>query len=510
MSITKNTILLLLIIAVNTILILYYVNILPMSMLNYMKNGVKSYFENSNSETISNNYINNNSNNNSQNLFDKIKISNIFDIHIDTNKSATYYIINNNLIITMLFKTAKISQIRSNNIKLLIELENEVILNQNVNVFQYLIHKNAFYATYYISLNLVESNNNINSKSKLTYQFNVNDNKSDKFMVKIVDNRNKETNKLTARLIKCFYIENEQNEDFNYILSLIIKSNYDSIYICIFSKDNEIKQRIIDISRKFNKKIQIFELDNFPNSLGDSNDDFKLFKDVDKYPQIGKTWDFYDTPLEFLLNLKYPSLIEKYKYVHAADFDHILFPQNKSMYDFIEDINTKNNIKSHVSLYFNQYWALTNILSKQIFQNLNSIHNFPTIIKTEKFDISIDNKIDLEYANKIANDVANLNSSDKFRKFIIMLSRDGIYGQTVHNTKASIIIKLCQAGLYFPGGTEKTISSAHMIHYRDSFNFDLIKKFNRISIRSFVTWFDLHFDYSQTYEKYQINEQKPY
>lgn len=510
MSITKNTILLLLIIAVNTILILYYVNILPMSMLNYMKNGVKSYFENSNSETISNSYINNNLNNDSQNLFDKIKISNIFDIHIDTNKSATYYIINNNLIITMLFKTAKISQIRSNNIKLLIELENEVILNQNVNVFQYLIHKNAFYATYYISLNLVESNNNINSKSKLTYQFNVNDNKSDKFMVKIVDNRNKETNKLTARLIKCFYIENEQNEDFDYILSLIIKSNYDSIYICIFSKDNEIKQRIIQISRKLNKQIQIFELDNFPNSLGDSNDDFKLFKDVDKYPQIGKTWDFYDTPLEFLLNLKYPSLIEKYKYVHAADFDHILFPQNKSMYDFIEDINTKNNIKSHVSLYFNQYWALTNILSKQIFQNLNSIHNFPTIIKTEKFDISIDNKNDLEYANKIANDVANLNSSDKFRKFIIMLSRDGIYGQTVHNTKASIIIKLCQAGLYFPGGTEKTISSAHMIHYRDSFNFDLIKKFNRISIRSFVTWFDLHVNFSQTHEKYHINEQKPY
>jgi hypothetical protein len=40
-------------------------------------------------------------------------------------------------------------------------------------------------------------------------------------------------------------------------------------------------------------------------------------------------------------------------------------------------------------------------------------------IKTEKFDISIDNKIDLDYANKIANDVSNLNSSDKFRKFII-------------------------------------------------------------------------------------------
>jgi len=104
-------------------------------MLNfsYLKNGVKSYFEDSNNETISTpkieNYINNNSNNDSQNLFDKIKISNIFDIHIDTNKSATYYIINNNLIITMLFKTAKISQIRSNNIKLLIELENEVLIN---------------------------------------------------------------------------------------------------------------------------------------------------------------------------------------------------------------------------------------------------------------------------------------------------------------------------------------------------------------------------------------------
>ncbi len=83
MSITKNTILLLLIIAVNTILILYYVNILPINMLNfsYLKNGVKSYFEDSNNETISTpkieNYINNNSNIDSQNLFDKIKISNI-------------------------------------------------------------------------------------------------------------------------------------------------------------------------------------------------------------------------------------------------------------------------------------------------------------------------------------------------------------------------------------------------------------------------------------------------
>jgi len=321
-------------------------------------------------------------------------------------------------------------------------------------------------------------------------------------MVKIVDNT-KETN-LTARLIKCFSIEKEQNNDFDYIFSLIIKSNYDSIYICVFKADEEIKQRLAKISRENNKEIKIFELESFPNTLVDA-DDFKLFNDVDKYPQIRKTYDYYDPPLEYLLNLKYPSLIEKYKYVHAADFDLILFPQNKTMYEFIEDLN----IKSDASLYFNQYWALPNSLSKQIFKNL-STSNFPIIVKTDKFDLEINDKIDLEYAKKIANHVNHLDDSDKFRQFIIMFKRNGIYGQTVHNTRGSIIVKLCQAGLFFSGGGEKTIDSAHMIHYRDSFNFDLIKKQNRISFKSFITWYDLHVNFTQVYEKFNVNEQKPY
>ena len=91
-----------------------------------------------------------------------------------------------------------------------------------------------------------------------------------------------------------------------------------------------------------------------------------------------------------------------------------------------------------------------------------------------------------------------------------MFKHNGIYGQTVHNTRGSIIVKLCQAGLFFSGGGEKTIDSAHMIHYRDSFNFDLIKKQNRISFKSFITWYDLHVNFAQVYEKFNVNEQKPY
>ena len=444
-------------------------------------------------------------------IFDKIQISNIFDIHIDKFKSATYYITNDNLIIAMLFISTQKSQITSRNIKLSIELEEKQIFFQNVNVLERIIYSNGHYTSSYISKHLLQSN--ITSVSRLTFQFIVNDEKSDKFPIKIVDHRLNRAN-LTARLIKCLFISNSILDDFDYILSLIVKSNYDSIYICIFKADIAFKQRLDDNALKLNKEIRIFELENLPNVLIGS-DDFRTFNDCINNPKISNNGELFDPVLEFLLNLKYPSLVEKYKYVHAADFDHILFTNNnKSMFEFIEDINAKNNFKNDVSLYFNQYWALSNVASTKILESINSTSlastAFPILVKSVNFDLLINDEVDLEYATKIANHVAALNVSDKFRQIILMVKHQHLYGQTVHNTRSSIIVKLCGAGLFFPGGIQIETTSSHMIHYREEFGLTWIAKQNRITIRSFITWHDLHFNFTATYEKYKVSEQCPY
>ena len=405
----------------------------------------------------------------------------------------------------MLCLTEQMSQINSSNIKLSIELEEKQIILQSINVFGNLVSSNVYYSFSFISMHLFQSN--ITSNSRLTYQFIANETISNKFPIKIVENRIKPN--LTARLIKCLYLSHDIMNDFEYILSLIINSNYDSIYICVFNNDHALKQKIAENSLKLKKDIKIFELENLPSLLIGSSD-FRTFNDCINNPQISFDGATFDPAWTFLLNLKYSSLIEKYKYVHALDFDHILFTRNKSMFNFIEDIYAKNNFNTDVSLYFNQYWAISNDLSKQIFKNLNftnsTSNTFPILVKSEKFDLLINDEIDLGYAKKIANHINALNVSDKFRQIILRIKHYNYQGQSVYNTRSSNVINIIRTVSFFPGGLHVTINSSHMIHYREIFFLSTIAKNNQINISSFITWFDLHYNFTAVSKEFKLTE----
>ncbi len=78
------------------------------------------------------------------------------------------------------------------------------------------------------------------------------------------------------------------------------------------------------------------------------------------------------------------------------------------------------------------------------------------------------------------------------RQVILKFQHRDIYGQTVHNTKSSLLIKLCAAGWYFNNGLSITVDSPHSIHYRDDYNFKFLAATTKsISLGSFVLFSDL-------------------
>ena len=127
-----------------------------------------------------------------------------------------------------------------------------------------------------------------------------------------------------------------------------------------------------------------------------------------------------------------------------------------------------------------QYWAISNDLSKQIFKNLNftssTSNSFPILVKSENFDLLINDEIDLEYAKKIANHINTLNVSDKFRQIILRIKHYNVWGQVVHNTRSSTVINIIGVNQFFPDGIQRTITSSYMIHYRERFDLPWIAK----------------------------------
>ena len=163
--------------------------------------------------------------------------------------------------------------------------------------------------------------------------------------------------------------------------------------------------------------------------------------------------------------------------------------------DRIEQIKEKNEITDRSSLYFNQYWALPNNMSFYIFQKvvnkLISNNNETLDVDIEKMDFTLELSGDKEisYAVKIHSYLKS--HRDLFRHVIFKFSHPHIYGQMVHNTESSMLIKLCSPGGFFSGGSKVTIQSPHLVHYRDDFSFKLLRSKDRfIYMNSFSLWQD--------------------
>lgn len=354
--------------------------------------------------------------------------------------------------------------------------------------------------------------NNKHTQKPLTYQLIINNETSKEFKVNIVLPPNSES-KLTAKLIKCLYSPPQNIDEFKYLLE-VESSSFDSIYICIFRSDIHLRA-ILDEVNVNNKRIHVIELAWIPSPI-DTNKELINFNDliINQTSSQNELFKGLDPLLEFLLNLIYPSLIPKYKYVQAADYDLILFTHNKSMYDYIQEILSVDNIvdQETSSLYLNQYWALRNSQSRKIFENLQGFDSFtyPALLNAIYFDILVNNEKEMAYLKEMREYVGRLRDSDMFRNVVIKFRVSFMYGQTLHNTNASMVVKLCAPGLFFANGKLVIINSTHLMHYRDVFEFKWLKgdalmhkiDYNKsLSIKSFVKWCDIYQVYGANREE---------
>lgn len=266
-----------------------------------------------------------------------------------------------------------------------------------------------------------------------------------------------------------------------------------------------------------------------PSHFADKKD-ITSYDEIRADPSIDDKSGFLDSAVEFLLNQVYPFLVEHFKYVQAADFDHLIFTQhrNQTFWQRAIDMQQKANVRpEHASLYLNQYWALDNELSRRIFNHVEkylekNVHILESLIEGESStaEITTDSFIKIEgldlelkvsgksewqkalkfikllnktrSESKQEKDKDDEDDKDMFRQVILKFQHSNIFGQTIHNTRSSLIVKLCEAGELFPGGAKRTVPQAHFLHYRERFNLHEIKIQSRyISIDSMISWSDL-------------------
>lgn len=177
----------------------------------------------------------------------KIRLSNIYGLYIDTNRGCFFYSGDDRLVITFLIQT-QLSLTRQFNVKLLVRKDGGVVLERAVNVMA-----NKPYSNRNFIFSMVEVKSEklcsypcasyLTAASRLTYQLNVNGHLSAEFRVNMVNMslKNDEVIKKTARLIKCMWMPDDV-VTFEYIIKMIIQARYDSIYLCLFAKDVRLKK----------------------------------------------------------------------------------------------------------------------------------------------------------------------------------------------------------------------------------------------------------------------------
>lgn len=451
-----------------------------------------------------------------------IHLTNISNIYLDVNKSATFYSGDQILVMTFLVKTMT-TRLFKFDVKLLVRVDDREIFYKKVNILE----KQKSYSNNYI-FSILKLNMTIKKVSKqLTYQLETNGIFSPEYPINFVNTTRNPERTATARLIKCMWMPSDSN-NFETIVRLILDAQYDDVYICLFARDRELKSflknRIIENDsiwarrrKRQQTRLVLVELENVPHFLFNK-------RDIVHYNQIAydRTIEddkesLLDPVLEFLLNQIYPFLVENYLYVHAGDYDQLLFSSNRNgnFYHRVNELVRKSRsgqIAPHASLYLNQYWALSNRMSGGIYESIEEflaqrsidVNNpgerlrVPIVIKPKKLDFyltigTLDEwkrgvKI-LEYLRKKTNHFSE--NLDGFRYVVFKFTHQHIYGQTVHNTKSSLIIKLCGAGEFFRNGLQQTVQDAHFVHYRDSYDFGHVKQArNYLDSTAFVYWDD--------------------
>lgn len=447
-----------------------------------------------------------------------IKLTNLNGIFIDLQRSAVFYSGEDILVLTFLVQSQFVRTIGLRSIRLTVRINDEIVLQQiPIDIYAKVSLSNKDYSfgiyryQHFQTLCSLSSSskckNPINKSTHLTFQLIVNDKVLDESPINVIKPELNTNSILTVRLIKCMWMPSDV-ETFKFILN---QSMYDSIYVCLFSDDHELKSILGEFESRQN--INIIELESIPHIIP-GREDLRSFKQILSDESIPNKFDFLDPALEFLLNQVYPFLIEKYRYVQAADYDFVLFTHGRTFYERIDEIVRKNQLTSNASLYFNQHWGIQNEISYTIFQRfsiyleqrsikpsdlmkLNSSDEFfdgLTYVNVPdfRFDLRIVGKPEWMHAINMLNYInayMKSNSSDKLlRQVVLKFEQEKIFGQTVHNTKSSLTLKLCKANDYFLNGASINVENVHFIHYRDSYNFDLIKKRSRfIPVMDFVS-----------------------
>lgn len=421
--------------------------------------------------------------------FDRIELTKISNIYMDVAKAATFYADDNFLVLTFL----SVANAKLEEANLVLKKDGRVVFDANIDILKQRPHENSLYIfsmfKQYMNDIICEqaecAYDETMANASLTYRLRINNAYSDESRVNIVWRT--ENNSLAVRLIKCMWMPDDM-KTFDYVMQLIVEARYDVIYICLLSGEYELKQYF----KKFSSIVHFIELESIPNySQGKKN--ITNFNQIENDTKIEDKVLALDPVQEYLLNQVYPFLVGKYKYVHAGDFDHLLFTRNQTFYERVVEIAEKNKISTDVSIYLNQHWALDNEMSQEIFKDVPTVGEnatFPVYLRVKKhrFDLKISDNKQLEHAMDIWSYLESHNST-MFRHVIFTFRHSNIYGQVIHNTKSSMILKLCSAGEFFTGGKQVTAESPHFMHYRENYVFKLHKKNGfYIPVESFRLW----------------------
>lgn len=456
----------------------------------------------------------------------RIVLSNISNLYLDVHKAATFYSGDDILVITFLTQT----RVKQTNVYLIVRRDGTVVFKKPVDIYEFVPCSTPSYVFSVVKKSLRQfvcsssslCQNPLSPSSRLTYQLVVNDLvMTDEFRVNLVNTSLNTRSKLTARLIKCMWMLPQNSAHFELVLRLIIESKYDSIYICVFARDYGLKVLLEKYKSELADKgvaINVIELENIPH-FEPGRPDLLDYSHVLDDSSIADNFGVLDPVMEYLLNQVYPFLVEKYRYVQAADFDHILFTRNLTFYDRVHGIVQKVGIRPpHASIYLNQYWALDNPIAFRIFDSIKaSIESDATLVErlrsnqsdmlekfvnveaeSFRFRLRVYGRHDWAHVHKLLDVIeANRTSWEKgenrLRHMMFLFAQPNVFGQTIHNTKSTLVVKLCGAGDFFSRGRQFKLYSNHFVHYRDTFNLDLLRvdSYSRVlSPRLFVLWKD--------------------
>lgn len=182
----------------------------------------------------------------------------------------------------------------------------------------------------------------------------------------------------------------------------------------------------------------------------------------------------------------------------------------------VHELVKRNGLASHASIYLDQYWALSNRMSRRVYE---SVEEF---LRRRSIDINeprgrLDTQIVIKPSG--CDFYMTLNSLHEWRRALSMLeylrareklawsenggddavrhvvfrfAHEAIFGQAVHNTASTLIVKLCGAGAFFANGVQQKVRDERILHYRNDYDFKLVKT-NGIYVNSsaFVLWTDL-------------------